>query len=214
MDSLNSRQFISIFKTACKKMTEKYIEKLRVLDASIGDGDLGITINKGNTAVVNYLDDLEEKDIGKILKMSGMEFNEANPSTFGVFTATAFMKGGGAVKGKESLDLKDIKDIFIVAKDGIIDKGGAELGDKTMIDALHPAVEELKNASAKELSIEEAIDNACSAAEIGMKNTIDMKAQQGRAHSFGERTIGEQDPGATVVFYFLKEIGNAIAEQL
>lgn len=207
---IDSKELKEILTNTYKVINDNYIDTFRKLDAEIGDGDLGITISKSNNAMIKKLQELDIEDIGIILRKCGMECMEANPSTFGMLLATAFMEGGKTVKGKTEIDLSDIHSIFEAAEKGIMKRGKAGLGEKTMLDALNPAVEALKKAADEDLSIEEAAELSQKAAEEGMNSTKKMMATKGRAKAFAERTIGELDPGATVIFYFFKEINNSL----
>ncbi|MDK2952167.1 MAG: phosphoenolpyruvate---glycerone phosphotransferase subunit DhaL [Kosmotogales bacterium] len=207
---IDSKELKEILTNTFKVINNKYIDIFRKLDAEIGDGDLGITIFKSNNAMIKKLEELDTEDIGVALIKCGVGCMEANPSTFGMLLATAFMEGGKAVKGKTEINLSDIRSIFEAAEKGIMKRGKVNLGEKTMLDALHPVVEVLKKASNEKLSIEEAAELSQREAEEGMNNTREMIATKGRAKAFAERTVGELDPGATVIFYFFKEINNSL----
>jgi len=202
---------VHILKKAACQMQEKHIKKLRDLDAAIGDGDLGITISKGFKAMEEVLSIPKEVKINKLLKDIGMAFNEAASSTFGTFFATAFIKAGSAVEDKEAIDVGDLSRMFQAAVQGIIKRGRANLGDKTILDALIPASEAVKQVAEKDGSIYEALQRATSAAKEGVERTKDLRAKTGRARSFGERTKGVQDPGATALYFFLSELLNSLS---
>ena len=121
-------------------------EILRDLDSKIGDGDLGITITRGMEAVVAGLGDLEGQPVSDQLSRSGMAFNRAAASTFGVLFATAFMRGGAAVKGKDDVGMDDVAVIGRAALQGMMDRGKANIGDKTLLDALAPAIDAFDEA--------------------------------------------------------------------
>lgn len=177
---------------------------LRELDSKIGDGDLGITITRGMESVVSGLGELEGKPVSDQLARSGMAFNRAAASTFGVLFATAMMRGGAAVKGKEDAGESDIVAIGRAALQGLMDRGKAKLGDKTLLDALAPAIDAFEEARKSGKSLVEATDAAVAAAEAGTKATTDMRSKVSRASWVGERSIGVQDPGATAVMFMLQ----------
>ncbi len=203
---LTSTAVVQILRETAIRMRERHVETLRDLDASIGDGDLGITISKGFKAVEEILSVTEDRKIGRILREAGMAFNEANPSTFGVFLATAFNEAAREVKDNESVDIDDMGRMFQAATQGIAKRGNAKEGDKTILDALVPASRAFQEAAGNGSSVYDALQHAAEAAKDGAGRTKEMKARIGRARSFGDRTRGVQDPGATAVSLFLGEI--------
>jgi dihydroxyacetone kinase-like protein len=122
----------------------QHSEEIRELDATVGDGDLGITVELMAKALVEFADSSVETDIGRLLMQCGMAVNRANPSTFGTVVASGFMGGGKAVAGKTSVDLADWVAIGEAAIESIKSRGKASVGDKTLLDALVPAAEALK----------------------------------------------------------------------
>ena len=187
---------------------KSHSEELRLLDAKVGDGDLGVTIELASQAMSDYLTSSSETDIGKLLAQCGMNINKVSPSTFGTILASAFMGGGKAVVGKGKIGLNELVLIGEGAVENIKKRGKAEAGDKTLLDALIPSVETLKNS----VGIDEKriLDAAVNAAEEGVKATVNMKAKFGRAQWFQEGSVGVQDGGATAIFYMIK----AFAEHL
>lgn len=200
----------SVLKVTAVLMQEKHVKEVRDLDAEIGDGDLGITVQKGFRAVEEYLTNTDDTEISQILKQVGFEFSEANPSTFSAFFATAMRKAGVKVKDRQSIGADDLVAMFETAVEGIMKLGKAQAGDKTLLDALIPAAEAVRKGAERGDTIPQVISSATSAAETGMKNTTQMVSKQGRARSFGERTRGVQDPGATVVYWFLRELSEVV----
>jgi dihydroxyacetone kinase len=183
-------------------------EELRQLDAKIGDGDLGVTIELTSQAMSDYLNSSAETDIGKLLSQCGMNINKVSPSTFGTILASAFMGGGKAVVGKEEIGLNELVLIGEGAVENIKKRGKAEAGDKTLLDALIPAVETLKISTGPDEK--QALDAAVSAAEEGVKATVNMKAKFGRAQWFQEGSVGVQDGGATAIYYIIKSFAEHI----
>ena len=179
-------------------------DTLRVLDSRIGDGDLGITVTRGMESVIGGLDELDGKPVSDQLARSGMAFNRAAASTFGVLFATAMMRGGAAVKGKDDAGADDIVAIGRAALQGLMDRGKAKIGDKTLLDALAPAIDAFEAAQQAGKSLTEATDAAVAAAEAGTEETIEMRSKVSRASWVGERSIGVQDPGATAVMFMLQ----------
>jgi len=179
-------------------------EELRQLDAVIGDGDLGVTVELGSKALLEYLASPVEDDIGQLLAKCGLQFNKASPSTFGTLLASAFMGAGKAAMGKTKIETEELGMIADGAVDGIKKRGKSEVGDKTMLDCLVPAVEALKKEFADGVELEAAFNAAVTAAEEGMKATIPMMSRHGRASWHREKTIGVQDAGATAMYYLIE----------
>lgn len=183
---------------------KSHAEELRQLDAKLGDGDLGVTVELGSQAMAGYLAASSETDVGKLLAGCGMAINKVSPSTFGTILASAFMGGGRAVMGKTQLEPKDLALIGEGAIENIRKRGKAGPGDKTVLDALLPAVETLKKKIAGGAAVQAAVEAAVKAAEDGAKATVNMKAKFGRAQWFQEGSIGVQDGGATAMYYMIR----------
>lgn len=176
------------------------------LDAAIGDGDHGINLNKGFKAVSEKLETSSIKDLSDIFKLSGMAIVSNVGGASGPLYGTALMKAAPLLAGKSTLTLLDFRDILKAAIGGIKLRGGAEKGDKTMLDALIPAFEEIKSSIENNLSTIETLKNACEAAEAGLEFTKTIEARKGRASYLGDRSIGHQDPGATSSYLILNSI--------
>ncbi|OGN88975.1 MAG: hypothetical protein A2158_08265 [Chloroflexi bacterium RBG_13_46_14] len=185
-------------------------EELRQLDAKVGDGDLGVTIELASQAMSDYLASSTETDIGNLLAQCGMNINKVSPSTFGTILASAFMGAGKAVVGKENIGSKDLILVGEGAIENIKKRGKAQAGDKTLLDALIPAVESLKNSADQDEK--QALSSAVKSAEEGMKATVNMKAKFGRAQWFQEGSVGVQDGGATAIYYMIKSFAEHISE--
>ena len=179
-------------------------DALCVLDAAMGDGDQGITMTLGFGAIAAALPALADQDIGTLLTKSGLAFNGTAASTIGALLATACMRAGKAVKGKTEIDLADLAQMIEAALVGIQERGKAQLGDKTVLDALCPAATALRAAATAGAGIEAALAQACAAAVAGVQATIPLKARVGRAAWIAERSVGHQDPGATSFALMLK----------
>ncbi len=179
-------------------------DQLRQLDAVIGDGDLGVTVELGSKALAEYLETVVEDDIGQLLVQCGLRFNKASPSTFGTLLASAFMGAGKIVAGKKVVHLQDLGPVADAAVEAIRKRGKADFGDKTMLDCLVPTVAAFKKLMADDAGLEAALQGALKAAEDGMKATIPMMARHGRASWHRENTIGVQDGGATAMYYLIE----------
>lgn len=208
MNTLNVAQVVKLITSMSHDMEETK-DLLNELDGAVGDGDLGITMSRGYRGVREGLADYPQ-DIGRILFKMGMDFNNAASSTTGALLATALVRAGKLFKGKVEMDVTDIAAALKAAEDGIQEKGKANPGDKTMLDAIVPAREALDEAAQASDLILPALRKALEGAEEGMNSTAQMKAVVGRARWLGERTIGHQDPGATAVFLQLKAIVEAL----
>ncbi len=200
---LTTTDMVSLLKEVAADF-EGHSEELRQLDAVIGDGDLGVTVELGSKALREYLVSHGETDIGQLLAKCGLQFNKASPSTFGTLLASAFMGAGKAAMGKERIEIEDLGLMADGAVDGIKKRGKAEVGDKTMLDCLVPAVEAFKKELAGGTAPDAALKAALAAAEEGMKATVPMMSRHGRASWHREKTIGTQDAGATAIYYLIE----------
>jgi phosphoenolpyruvate---glycerone phosphotransferase subunit DhaL len=170
---------------------------LTQLDADIGDGDHGTNMDRGFQAVLRKLPGVADKDIGTIFKTVGMTLVSTVGGAGGPLYGTLFMQMGSATAGKMELTLADWTAALQAGVDGVVMRGKANLGDKTMVDALFPAVAALKSADADGMTLKAGLQQSEHAAEQGMTGTIPLVARRGRASYLGERSAGHQDPGAT-----------------
>ncbi len=186
---------------------------LTELDAAIGDADHGINMDRGFQSVLKKLPSVEDKDVGTILKTVGMALVSSVGGAGGPLYGTAFMQAGMAVAGKYELDSADVLSALEAALKGVIMRGKANLGDKTMVDAITPAVNAMREALTNGANITEALQKATEAAEQGMQDTIPMLAKKGRASYLGERSIGHQDPGATSSYLLIRTMAEVAQEK-
>jgi len=189
---------------ACAKVLAENRTYLIELDAAIGDADHGANMDRGFQAVMNKLPDVKDKDIGTIFKMVGMTLISTVGGAGGPLYGTFFLQAGAKSVGKMELTPEDWCNALDAALGGVIMRGKAELGDKTMVDALTPAVNALKHAISDHQTFEEGLMLSAEAAKQGMEATIPMVARKGRASYLGERSAGHQDPGATSSYLILK----------
>jgi phosphoenolpyruvate---glycerone phosphotransferase subunit DhaL len=189
-----------------------HVDQLRELDAVMGDGDLGVTIGMGSDAMIAYLAAPDETDIGKMLVKCGMNVNKVNPSTFGTLQASAFVAAGKAVLNITEITAADLILMGNGAIDGIKKRGKAEVGDKTMLDSLVPAVETFQKRFNEKANIIEALEAAVSAAEAGMLTTDQMKAKFGRGSWRPDGTVGKRDGGATAFYYMIESFSRHLRE--
>lgn len=189
-------------------------EYLTELDSAIGDADHGANMHRGFKAVLEKLPDNEDKDIGKILMGVGMALLSKVGGAGGPLYSTVFIQMGKSIDGKTEFELADWTDALEAATQGVVRLGKASPGDKTMVDALTPAVEALKQAVEEGLTLGEGLEKSAKAAEEGMIATIPLVARKGRASYLGERSAGHQDPGATSTFMLLDTAAKLWANSL
>jgi len=178
-------------------------EELIRLDGAVGDGDLGLTMEKGFAAAREEAARLEEPDIGKLALKAGAAIARAAPSTMGTLVATGFMSAGKAVAGRQELGLPELAAFFEAFTAGIMQRGKSKPGEKTLLDVLHPAAEALKQAAAEGASLEEGFRRLRQAAAEGLAASRDLVAQHGRVAYYGEQSRGKEDPGAVAASYIL-----------
>jgi phosphoenolpyruvate---glycerone phosphotransferase subunit DhaL len=173
-------------------------EYLTQLDAAVGDGDHGINMQRGMSAVVAKLDaQAGDQDVGALLKTVGMTLVSTVGGAGGPLYGTLFLQMGTATAGKGELSPDDWAGALEAGIAGVQSRGKAEPGDKTMIDALLPGCNALKAALGGGATFADALRQSAAAAEQGMRDTIPLVARKGRASYLGERSAGHQDPGAT-----------------
>lgn len=186
------------------KKIEAEKEYLTELDNEIGDGDHGINLARGFEAVEKKLPSLAGGDIGVLLKGVGMQLVSTVGGASGPLYGTAFMKAGMACKGLMEIDGPAFVKAMEAAVDGIKMRGKATEGEKTMLDALCPALKVMQDDVAAGKSLKEALQDAAQVAEKGVEYTKTIIATKGRASYLGERSLGHQDPGATSSLYLLQ----------
>jgi dihydroxyacetone kinase-like protein len=186
-------------------------EFLTQLDAAIGDADHGINMERGFKKVNSQLSAVVDKDIGSILKSTGMALISSVGGASGPLYGTLFLRAGTVASGKHELNTTELAGVLKAGLSGVIERGKAQVGDKTMVDALTPAVKAFEQAAEDGVGIAEALGQTVAAAEQGMKDTIPLIARKGRASYLGERAIGHQDPGATSVYLIIKALHDAVS---
>lgn len=188
-------------------------EFLTDLDAAIGDADHGINMARGFTEVLAQLPQ-DEEDISVILKKTGMVLLSKVGGASGPLYGTAYMKAAGAIAGKKEITLEDGKEMLTAVIGGIKMRGKAERGEKTMLDALEPALEALTKGIENGESPEDCLTHMCDAAREGVEYTKTIRATKGRASYLGDRSIGHQDPGATSSLITLEAIRTFYLENI
>jgi len=183
---------------------EENCEMLTDLDREIGDADHGANMRRGFRAVLEKLPSVEDKDIGTILKNVGMTLLSKVGGAAGPLYSTMFTKAGMTIGAKMEMDLNDWAQALEAGTTGIAKLGKALPNDKTMLDALYPALNALNAAMGNGASVGEALQKSADAAHEGMLATIPLVARKGRASYLGERSAGHQDPGATSTYLLIK----------
>lgn len=181
----------------CATVLETNKAYLTELDSPIGDADHGANIARGFAAIVTKLPTVADKDIGQLLKMTGMTLMSAVGGASGLLYGNFFLKAATIAGNKTALTAAELVQLLEAGQEGVVQRGRAVVGDKTMIDAWSPAINALRNAVNAGETLPTALTAAVAAAETGMKSTIPLQARKGRASYLGERSIGHQDPGAT-----------------
>lgn len=181
-------------------------EKIGNLDAAIGDGDLGVTIQLGSAAALKVLDQAEAMDMQKILSAVAFAISENAASTFGILLYSMFSKASQAIKGINQIGPEEAASMLTAAIEGVQKKGKAVLGDKTVLDAMIPAGEALQKAAAQGMDLSDCLKLTLNAAQKGADNTKLLKSKAGRSSYFSERTVGTIDPGAFAFVVFLEGI--------
>jgi len=193
------------------KVIEEQKQYLSDLDQAIGDGDHGFNMARGFEAVMQKLKETPGADIGEVLKTVAMALISNVGGASGPLYGTLFLKASGAAKGLKEMDLAGFVPILKEGILGVQARGKAELGEKTMVDVLIPALESLERDCAAGLSGKEAFANAEKVAASCMEKTKDIIAKKGRASYLGERSIGHIDPGATSSYLMISVISKALA---
>jgi len=168
------------------------------LDGHMGDSDLGLTMSAAFTAASDFAEAYGDDDIGMLLSKAGMAMSKAAPSTMGTLMGTGFMRGGKALKGKTEIGLSDLSLFWDAFVTGLMDRGKAKPGDKTIIDALHPAMLVLKDEADSGIELYPAFLKAQKAADEGVETAKALQAQFGKAAYYGEKSCGQIDPGTIV----------------
>jgi len=184
---------------------------LTELDSAIGDADHGINMDRGFKAVSEKLQTQTETDIGSLLKLVGTTLVSTVGGASGPLYGTAFLRAGLATAGKRELYAADYVALLEAALEGIKARGKAQPGEKTMLDALTPALAAAREAAEANLDLVEITRRASDAAEAGVQATIPLIATKGRASYLGERSAGHQDPGATSSWLILKTLADTYA---
>jgi dihydroxyacetone kinase-like protein len=198
MPSIKRTDLDGLFKSVRDAMVENR-DRLIELDGKVGDGDLGLTMGKAFTAAHDAVVANHAATGGAFLA-AGLAAAKAAPSTMGTLMATGLMRGGKALEGADSIATPEMARFWRAFLDGVMERGKAKRGEKTLVDVLAPVAEALEAAAARAEGLTEAMTSAAAAAATGLEATKGMTAQHGKAACFQEKTIGIQDAGATAAF--------------
>jgi dihydroxyacetone kinase-like protein len=195
-------QVVGALKATISKLEGKK-EELDRLDSPIGDGDHGRTMVNAFHNIAPFIESMGE-DIGEFLGKVGKTLALSGGAAAGPLYGTAFMEAGRVVEGKSEVGLKEIAEMAKAFEEGVIRRGKANVGEKTMLDTIHPAVESVEGSLSEGLPLKEALLNMKEAARKGMESTRDLISQRGRSSRLGERSIGHIDPGAASCYFILE----------
>jgi len=195
MDELSALDAVDLF-ARLREVMEAKRNFLIELDGKVGDSDLGLTMSKGFAAAAEAVAGSEEP-LGKVLMRAGMAIAKAAPSTMGTLMAIGFMRGGKALAGATRMGTPEALRFWEAFLGGILERGKAKAGEKTVIDVLAPAVQALRAAAAEGQALPAALEAAARAAAEGLVATRGMVAQHGKAACFQEKTLGIEDAGGT-----------------
>jgi len=194
---------------ACADAIAENRDTLTDLDAAIGDADHGANMDRGFKAVAAKLPSLADKDMATVLKTTGMTLISTVGGASGALYGTFFLQAAQACAGKVELDARGWLAVYAAGVTGIANRGKAAAGDKTMIDALAPALSALREAVELNTPLGLAVARMAAAAKQGAEATVPLVARKGRASYLGERSAGHQDPGATSTTLILEAAAKA-----
>ena len=189
---------------ALQKIFNDNRQQLTDLDAAVGDGDFGISLDRGFTAVQADLAARPPADLRAVFQNVATVLIKTMGGSSGPLLGTFFLRAAATCAGKSALESADVVALFQAGVDGIQQRGKAAPGDKTMMDAWLPAVEAMRQAMDAGSSLAALLDSGAAAAEAGVRATISMSARKGRASYLGDRSVGHPDPGATAAHLMLQ----------
>ena len=189
---------------------EEHRRALTRLDSEIGDGDHGNNMHRGFQAALERLNNTDPQTPADALKAVSMALISKVGGAAGPLYGTAFLRASTAVSGKEDLSPEDVAEAIGAALGGVKQRGKADVGDKTMVDALEPAAEAAKEAAGSGKGAGEVFRAAAEAAEEGAEATVPLTARRGRASYLGARAQGHMDPGARSTYLLLDAAARAL----
>jgi dihydroxyacetone kinase-like protein len=207
LDEISNLEFLAMLEHAGKVVIQnsQYLSELDML----GDADFGVNISRGFEMVIEKLPGLQDSDIGTILKAVGDVFLYDIGATIGGLLGRSLQKAAKEMQGKRTLSPRDVVTLLRTVLVTTKEIGGAKLGDKTLIDALEPAVIAASSAAS---NLREMMEQAARAAGEGAKNTTMMVSRIGRSSYLGERSVGKADPGAMFIYLFLNAWADTVSK--
>ncbi|MBE0698015.1 MAG: DAK2 domain-containing protein [Anaerolineaceae bacterium] len=205
--AVDGKAVVNAFRRVAKALLENQ-ENLLALDQAMGDGDLGITLAKIAVAMEEYVATVPADDLGKFLANAGMAANRVGSSSMGTLLATGLMRAGKEARGLAQLSEQQLALMLTAADQGVLERGKAQVGDKTLVDALHPAAEAFAAAVASGVDLRGAGLAMLGAAEEGRDRVTPLQSRIGRASWIGERTIGLVDPGCEALVVIFRALVN------
>ncbi|MDQ2848795.1 MAG: dihydroxyacetone kinase subunit DhaL [Actinomycetota bacterium] len=194
---------------AAASMITDHKAELTHLDREIGDGDHGENLARGFAAVITKLDAAGQQTPGEVLKLVATTLISTVGGASGPLFGTAFLRAATVAGDAAELDGTSVASVLAAARDGVVARGKAELGDKTMVDALTPAVDAAQQAAADGGNVSAVLTAAADAAAAAAAETAPLQARKGRASYLGERSIGHVDPGSQSTAYLLAALAGA-----
>ena len=211
MNTITCEQLPALFQGVAAIFAEKK-EELCNMDAQMGDGDLGLTMDKGYGALPALLqENMEAGDIGKTLMKGGMKMSSLVPSTMGTLMSSGIMEGGKALKGKDAMGPRELADCLTAFAAGVQKLGKCQPGDRTIQDALDAGAQAAAKAAEEGGDLSAVIAAACEGAAQGVEATKDMVPKFGKAAVFAAKAKGVPDQGAMAGLYMLQGLQRGIA---
>lgn len=204
---------VSTWMTEIAEAVRSNRDYLVQLDAAIGDGDHGINMTRGFDAVVRALAAEGEASPGRLLTLAGKTLVSSVGGASGPLWGSALRRAGRTLGDSPSFEAAELAGALEAALAAVQDLGQASPGDKTMVDALAPAVATLRQRVSAGEPLDDALRAASAAADEGMRATVPMQARKGRASYLGERSIGHQDPGATSAALIMAALERTISNR-
>ena len=211
MTSITCEQLPALFQGVAAIFAEKK-EELCNMDAQMGDGDLGLTMDKGYGALPALLqENMEAGDIGKTLMKGGMKMSSLVPSTLGTLMSSGIMEGGKALKGKDAMGPRELADCLTAFAAGVQKRGKCQPGDRTILDALDAGAQAAAKAAEEGGDLSAVIAAACEGAAKGVEATKAMTPKFGKAAVFAAKAAGVADQGAVAGLYMLQGLQRGLA---
>lgn len=190
-----------------------HVDELNRLDAAQGDGDFGASMQRGVQGVTSKLDSVKDMDIGPVFRTVAMTLISTMGGTSGPLLGTLFLQMGVSAAGKHALTLVEWCAALDAGIAGVMSRGNAQVGDKTMLDAFVPALDVLKAGAAAGLPLVEVLSRAALAARQGAEYTATIAATKGRASYLGERSLGHIDPGAMNAWLIMDAMAKSVGHE-